>query len=144
MPKPPRSCRKGFSLIELLCVLAIIAILVSLMLPAVARALRKARGLGDHLGGLGGIQMRIDEVITGYTRYRAAHPDHDKLSRRAFINDLQLSPTAEAWLNLKSVEYHPFAAADPTQQVAIVVYPSLGSGSGSSLLFFRIGDLIAP
>src|SRR5262245_27182340 len=105
MPKTPRSCRKGFSLIELLCVMAIIAILVSLMLPALAGALRKARGLGDHLGGPGGIQMRIDEVITNYTRYRVAHPNHGQLSRRAFINDLQMSPTAAEWLNLKSVEY---------------------------------------
>jgi type II secretory pathway pseudopilin PulG len=124
--------------------MAIIAILVSLMLPAFARALRKARGLGDHLGGPGGIQMRIDEVITDYTRYRAANPTHGKLSRRSFIDQLQLSPSAEAWLSLKSVEYRPFAAADPTQQLAIVVYPSPGSGTGDRLILFRIGDLIAP
>ena len=123
--------------------MAIMAILVSLMLPALAGALRKARGLGDHLGGPGGIQMRIDEVITHYTRYRAANPTHGKLSQRAFIDQLQLSTTAEAWLSLKSVEYRAFAAADPTQQVAIVVYPSPGSGSGDRVAFFRIGDLIA-
>ena len=131
-------------MIEVLCVMAIIAILASLMLPAFSRALRKARGLGDHLGGPGGIEMRIDEVITNYTRFRAANPNHGKLSRKAFINNLQLSATAEAWLTLKSVEYCPFAAADPTQQVAIVVYPSPGSGSGVKVVVFRIGDLIAP
>jgi hypothetical protein len=114
------------------------------MLPALAGAMRKARALGDHLGGAGGIQMRIDEVITHYTRYRSANPTHGKLSRRAFVDQLQLSPEAETWLNLKSVEYRPFAAADPTQQLAIVVYPSPGSGSGDRLVFFRIGDLIAP
>lgn len=124
--------------------MAIISILVSLMLPALAGALRKARGLGDHLGGPGGIQMRIEEVAEHYTRYRAANPSHGKLSRRAFISQLQLSPQAEAWLNLKSVEYRPFAAADPTNQVAIVVYPSSGSGSGVKVVFFKIGDLIAP
>lgn len=124
--------------------MAIIAILVSLMLPAFARALRKARGLGDHLGGPSGIEMRIDEVIINYTRYRAANPNHGRLSRRAFIDNLQLSPTAEAWLTLKSVEYRPFSAADPTQQLAIVVYPSPGSGSVDKLILFRIGDLIAP
>ncbi len=134
---------RAFSLVEILCVMAIIGILVSMMLPAFARALRKARGVGNHLGGSGGIQMRIDEVITSYTRYRADHPDHAKLSKKAFIDNLELSSTAEAWLNLSSVEYRPFAGADPTQQLAIVVYPSPGSGTGDHMVLFRIGDLIA-
>ena len=124
--------------------MAIIAILVSLMLPALGKALRKARGLGDHLGGPGGIEMRIDEVIADYTRYRIAHPEHGRLSRKAFIHDLQLSPKAEAWLNLNCVEYRPFASTDPTNQPAIVVYPSEGSGSGDKLIVFTIGDLIVP
>ena len=129
---------------EVLCVMAIIGILVSLMLPAFARALRKARGLGDHLGGPGGIQMRIDEVMTSYTRYRGANPNHPKLSKKSFVDNLQLSPEAEAWLNLKSVEYRPFAGSDPTNQLAIVVYPSPGSGSVDKIVLFRIGDLIWP
>lgn len=124
--------------------MVIIAIMASLLLPVLGKALRTARGLGDHLGGPGGVAMRIDEVITNYTRYRAANPQHGKLGRKAFIVNLQLSPAAEAWLNLSSVEYRPFAAADPTQQVAIVVYPSPGSGSGVRTVLFRIGDLIAP
>ena len=124
--------------------MAIIAILASMMMPAMGKALRKARGITGHLGGPGGIEMRIDEVITNYSRYRLANPTHGLLNRSAFIRALQLSPRAEEWRKLRSVEYRPFSAADPAQQPAIIVYPSEGSGSGVKVTVFTISDLLVP
>ena len=40
--------QKGVSLIEMLMVIAVIAILMGLMFPVLAKAIRKARSLGDE------------------------------------------------------------------------------------------------
>jgi len=58
------------------------------------------------------------------------------------VRELQLSPTAEAWLNLGSVEYRPFASSDPPEQPAIIVYPSTGGGGGEILFVFTVGNLM--
>ena len=50
MDKEPKR-RAGLSLIELLCVIAIIAILAALYLPAIARAYQRIR---TFLGGMSG------------------------------------------------------------------------------------------
>ena len=86
--------------------------------------------------------MRFDEVLAKYSTYRAANPNHGKLNRKSFIRALNLSPQAEAWLTLSSVEYRPFSSTDPTEQPAIIVYPSTGGGSGEVLVIFKVGDLV--
>jgi prepilin-type N-terminal cleavage/methylation domain-containing protein len=137
------SRKHAFSLIELMCVTAIILILVSMMMPAMWKALRKARGLTEHLGGGPTVlEVRGDEVSRKYASYRAAHPNHEKLNRNSFIRELHLSAATEEWLKLRSVEYRPFAANDPPEQPVIIVYPSSGGGSGEVLAVFTIAHLL--
>lgn len=136
------SRRHAFSLIELMCVITIILILVSMMMPAMWKALKKARGLGEHLGGPDGIHTQIDDVIRNYANYRFAHPNHGPLNRSSFIRELHLSSAAEEWLKLSSVEYRPFAASDPPEQPVIIVYPSSGGGTGEVLAIFTLGHLL--
>ncbi len=136
---------RAFSLIELMCVITIILILVSMMMPAMWKALKKARGLNDHLSG--GLSMSFDDMVSNYlvrnyTSYRAAHPNHGKLNRNSFIRELHLSSAAEEWLKLSSVEYRPFAASDPPEQPIIIVYPSSGGGSGEVTAVITLAQLL--
>ena len=128
-----------------MCVTAIILILVSMMMPAMWKALKKARGLNEHLSG--GINMPFEDMVRNYlvqnyANYRAAHPDHGKLNRNSFIRELHLGSAAEEWLKLSSVDYRPFAASDPPEQPVIIVYPSSGGGSGEVTAVITLGMLL--
>ena len=70
--------------------MAIIAILASLMFPALSKALRKARGVSGHLGSPSGIEMRIDEVVAKSNAI-AAKPVRPALLPRASSDSERLS-----------------------------------------------------
>lgn len=118
VPNPIRvrgAARSGFSLIELLCVLGIIGILLSLLLPAVFGAFKKAKKT------LFGVQepAYVERIQAKYTPYRLAHPTHPVLDRDAFIREVGLEDPVARWLRSAAVTYHPFSGASAPDFVVI-------------------------
>jgi prepilin-type N-terminal cleavage/methylation domain-containing protein len=130
----------GVTLIELLCVMAIIGILASLMLAPMGKALRKARGVAGFGQAADTVEPIIQEIREKYTAYRLAHPDHGTLSLKAFIQNCSLGATAESWLHLKSVTFRPFAAQSPPTAIILETVPS--SPTGASARVWRLIDLL--
>jgi prepilin-type N-terminal cleavage/methylation domain-containing protein len=63
---PPRPRRQGFTLVELLVVVAIVALLISLLLPALGRAQRAARTLNDG--------ANVSQIHKGFLSYATLDP----------------------------------------------------------------------
>ena len=60
-----KSCRTGFTLIELMVVMVIIAILIGLLIPAVSGAMRRARIVG--------VKNEIDQLETAIAKFKSDH-----------------------------------------------------------------------
>ena len=107
--------RSAFSLIELLCVIGIIGILLSLLLPVVFGAFSKAKKT------LFGVQEPsfIDRIQEGYTPYRLANPSHPVLDRDTFIRELHLDERVARWLRSGNVTYFPFSGASNAEFVVL-------------------------
>jgi prepilin-type N-terminal cleavage/methylation domain-containing protein len=85
----------AFSLIELLCVVAIIAIVASLMLLAISKAYNKVRGMSEELEG-----PAIISLIAHETRnYCTARTQFLFLSKSELISKVGFAPKAHDWLS---------------------------------------------
>lgn len=108
----------GFSLIELLCVIAIIGILASLLLPAIFRAYDKVRGMSDEMEA-----PSIFYLIKKNTQdYCAVNTQYLFLTKSELIDKVGFAAKPHDWLGTSSTEFVPFGYLDDTNKVVLTFH----------------------
>jgi prepilin-type N-terminal cleavage/methylation domain-containing protein len=124
----------GFSLIELLCVIAIILILVSMLLPVVFRTFKRVREFAEECDA-GDVQNWIEHQSRGYCAGNPRYSFDDKLD---FANKVPLNPKCWDWIQKKNTEFVPFTYMTSTNVTVLTFH--YGKNQASVMALSK-GDL---
>ncbi len=111
------AAKSGVTLIELLCVIAIIAILASMLLPAVTRAFSRIKGKAEEIEA-----PEIAYLLKKQTQdFCIANPRYQFESKSDFVRKCPLAPKCKDWVNRSRTEFVAFSYQDSTNMVVLTV-----------------------
>ena len=133
-----RKCSStGFSMIELLCVMAIIGILASLLLPAVSRAYYWAKGMTEEMEASDVAYLLVKET----RHYCTANPKYAFASKSELTDKCNLAVECRTWVEAISTDFVAFNYLSPSNEVVLVFHV----GRNQALTYsFSKADLSAP
>ena len=129
--------RSAVTLIELLCVIVIIGILASLLLPAVLRAYLRTKEFDEEMEGPSIIEMIRNES----RRYCVGHSVFQFSSKDDFVRKCEFAPKASQWVQGSRTDFVPFSNLDPTNRIVVSVHYGRKQASWHG---FTVGELSLP